>query len=77
MRPVLVLFLPAARCPLPALAPGCHPYAVCGSPSRSGINRQFVAERPNQLWVADFTYGVPGVQGEQGRSNEPRVCLEY
>lgn len=41
------------------------------------VNRQFVAERPNQLWVADFTYGVPGVQGEQGRSNEPRVCLEY
>lgn len=41
------------------------------------VNRQFVAERPNQLWCADFTYGVPGVQGEQGCSNEPRVCLEY
>lgn len=41
------------------------------------VNRQFVAERPNQLWVADFTYGVPGVQGGHGRSNEPRVCLEY
>lgn len=41
------------------------------------VNRQFVAERPNQLWVADFTYGVPGVQGEHGCSNEPRVCLEY
>lgn len=25
------------------------------------VNRQFVAERPDQLWVADFTYGVPGV----------------
>ncbi|EPG2620831.1 hypothetical protein PJ695_005089, partial [Escherichia coli] len=24
------------------------------------VNRQFVAERPDQLWVADFTYGVPG-----------------
>ncbi|EIQ31462.1 putative transposition protein [Shigella flexneri K-404] len=21
------------------------------------VNRQFVAERPDQLWVADFTYG--------------------
>lgn len=41
------------------------------------VKRQFVAERPNQLWVADFTYGVPGVQGEHGGSNEPRVCLEY
>ena len=41
------------------------------------VNRQFVAERPGQLWVADFTYGVPGVQGEYGCSNEPRVCLEY
>ena len=26
------------------------------------VNRQFVAERPDQLWVADFTYGVPGVR---------------
>ncbi len=41
------------------------------------VNRQFEAERPDQLWVADFTYGVPGVQGEHGCSNEPRVCLEY
>lgn len=41
------------------------------------VHRQFVAERPNQLWCADFTYGVPGVQGEHGGSNEPRVCLEY
>ena len=23
------------------------------------VNRQFQAERPNQLWVADFTYGAP------------------
>jgi putative transposase len=23
---------------------------------RDLVNRQFVAERPNQLWVADFTY---------------------
>ncbi len=41
------------------------------------VNRQFVAERPDQLWVADFTYGVPGVQGGHGCLNEPRVCLEY
>lgn len=38
---------------------------------------QIVADRPNQLWCADFTYGVPAVQGEHGCSNEPRVvCLE-
>ncbi len=41
------------------------------------VNRQFGAERPDQLWVADFTYGVPGVQGGHGCLNEPRVCLEY
>ena len=41
------------------------------------VNRQFVAERPDSLWVADFTYGVPGVQGGHGCLNEPRVCLEY
>lgn len=41
------------------------------------VNRQFLAERPDSLWGADFTYGVPGVQGEHGRSNEPRVCPEY
>jgi len=23
------------------------------------VNRQFQASRPNQLWVADFTYGMP------------------
>jgi putative transposase len=40
------------------------------------VNRRFVAERPDLLWVADFTYGVPGVQGEHGGSNESRVCLE-
>ncbi|MQM39966.1 hypothetical protein KBTX_04006 [wastewater metagenome] len=41
------------------------------------VNRQFNADRPNQLWVSDFTYGVPGVQGEHGSSNGPRVYLEY
>ncbi len=23
------------------------------------VNRQFSAQRPNQLWVSDFTYGTP------------------
>jgi len=23
------------------------------------VNRQFQAQRPNQLWVSDFTYGTP------------------
>ncbi|CAE6901303.1 hypothetical protein R69608_06897 [Paraburkholderia nemoris] len=23
------------------------------------VNRQFKADRPNQLWVSDFTYGTP------------------
>ncbi len=23
------------------------------------VNRQFRADRPNQLWVSDFTYGTP------------------
>ena len=26
------------------------------------VNRQFVAERPNQLWVADFTYHMAGLR---------------
>jgi transposase InsO family protein len=25
------------------------------------VERQFNAVRPNQLWVADFTYGVPSL----------------
>jgi transposase InsO family protein len=23
------------------------------------VNRQFAADRPNKLWVSDFTYGAP------------------
>ncbi len=37
----------------------------------------FYASGPNQKWAGDITYCVPGVQGEHGCSNEPRVCLEY
>ncbi|TCQ87612.1 helix-turn-helix protein [Rahnella sp. JUb53] len=51
-----------------------------GKPSFASPNyleRQFVVPTPNTHWVSDMTYSVPGVQGEHGRSNEPRVCLEY
>jgi putative transposase len=41
------------------------------------LQREFTVVKPNQVWVTDITYSVPGVQGEHGRSNEPRVCLEY
>ena len=41
------------------------------------LKQDFSASAPNQKWAGDITYGVPGVQGEQGCSNEPRVCLEY
>lgn len=37
---------------------------------------QVVPTGPEQVWVADITYRVPGVQGEYGCSNEPRVYLE-
>ncbi|WP_155979581.1 hypothetical protein, partial [Yersinia wautersii] len=52
----------------------CQPPAAT---PQDRVSRQFMAEHPDHLWVADFTYGVPGVQGEHGCSNEPRVCLEY
>lgn len=41
------------------------------------LERQFAVTEPNQVWCGDVTYSVPGVQGEHGGSNEPRVCLEY
>ena len=41
------------------------------------VKRNFTADHPDQLWVSDFTYSVPGVQGGHGCLNEPRVCLEY
>ncbi|HDS6495395.1 TPA: IS3 family transposase [Proteus mirabilis] len=41
------------------------------------LGRQFAVTEPNQVWVGDVTYSVPGVQGGHGCLNEPRVCLEY
>jgi putative transposase len=45
------------------------------SPNR--LQRQFNPDAPNERWVTDITYSVPGVQGGHGCLNEPRVCLEY
>lgn len=56
------------------------PRRIAGRPSvvaSNRVQRQFTVVRANQVWVTDITYSVPGVQGEHGRSNEPRVCLEY
>ena len=41
------------------------------------VQREFSAISPNQLWVADITYSVPGVQGKHGCLNEPRVYLKF
>lgn len=41
------------------------------------LEQNFLADKPNQKWVSDITYSVPGVQHEQGSLNEPRVYLEY
>ena len=30
------------------------------------VNRHFKADRPNQLWVSDFTYGTPSQQSPPG-----------
>ncbi|SPW32418.1 Uncharacterised protein [Edwardsiella tarda] len=45
--------------------------------SENLLKQDFYASGPNQKWAGDITYRVPGVQGEHGCSNEPRVCLEY
>ncbi len=37
------------------------------------VNRQFVAERPDQLWVADFTYSAHGGASSMWRSS--LMCL--
>ncbi len=53
----------------------------CGGHEHTAIpnrlERQFAVTEPNQVWVTDITYSVPGVQGGHGCLNEPRVCLEY
>ena len=54
-----------------------HPNKTRYEPQDNILNRVFTTQNKNQVWVGDITYGVPGVQGEHGRSNEPRVCLEY
>lgn len=41
------------------------------------LNQNFNPVAVNEIWAGDITYCVPGVQGEHGCSNEPRVCLEY
>lgn len=41
------------------------------------LQRQFNPKAPDERWVTDITYSVPGVQGGHGCLNEPRVCLEY
>jgi len=47
---------------------------------RAWPNYRLATEKPislNQHWSSDVTYSVPGVQGEHGSSNGPRVYLEY
>ena len=44
--------------------------------SPNHLERRFNVTEPNKVWVTDITYSVPGVQGEHGCSNEPRVYLE-
>ncbi|BBS49288.1 hypothetical protein WP5S18E05_44990 [Klebsiella quasipneumoniae] len=45
--------------------------------SENLLKLNFSASGRNQKWAGDITYRVPGVQGEHGCSNEPRVCQEY
>ena len=41
------------------------------------LNRQFTTCYPDQAYVSDITYGVPGAQGEYGHLNEPQIYLKY
>jgi putative transposase len=59
--------------------PGSHAYkkATVERPDiPNTLNREFDVPEPNKVWCGDITYSVPGVQGEHGCSNEPRVYLE-
>jgi len=56
--------------------PGPHAYkqATVERPDiPNRLNRDFSVSHPDQTWCSDITYGVPGVQGEHGSSNDPRV----
>lgn len=35
------------------------------------LSQNFNPPGPDQVWVSDITYRVPGIQGKYGRSNEP------
>lgn len=37
----------------------------------------YQATKPNEVWMWDITYRVPGAQGKHGCLNEPRVYLKY
>ncbi|MHA3124365.1 IS3 family transposase (plasmid) [Legionella pneumophila] len=41
------------------------------------LKQDFSAPLPNQRWVADITYSVPGAQGKQGCLKEPQIYLKY
>lgn len=41
------------------------------------LQQYFEASKPNEKYVTDITYSVPGAQGEHGCSNEPQVYRKY
>ena len=41
------------------------------------LEQDFSAQQPNEKWVSDITYSVPGAQGEYGHLNEPQIYLKY
>lgn len=67
------------ECGLTSRQPVKHRYRASedNSPALPNVlNRQFNPVAPNRVWCGDISFSVPGVQGEHGCSNEPRVCLE-
>lgn len=65
---------------LSSCQPGKHQYKNARQPHTflpNLLERQFAVPDPDRVCCGDITYSVPGVQGEHGCSNEPRVCLEY